>query len=182
LDRGGVPGEAGGHALSFLRSRAFRWLLGAILGAVFVYASVDKILHPAEFARIVYHYQIIGPSQRIPPLVPNAFALVLPWIELVTGLLLIAGIWRREAAGVAAALLAAFVGAVSVALARGIDLKNCGCFSVTSEGRAAGAALIAGDTVLLAIALYLAFARDATRATASEASSSSLRAEPAPRT
>jgi uncharacterized membrane protein YphA (DoxX/SURF4 family) len=129
---------------------------GALLGAVFIYASLDKIAHPAEFARIVYHYRLVGPSATLPPLVPNLIAVTLPWIELVTGALLLLGPWRREAASIAALLLGVFICSVGVALLRGIDLENCGCFTVTGQGRQAGLQLIVGDLALLVIALALA--------------------------
>lgn len=130
-------------------------LFGLVLGALFIYASLDKIAHPAAFARIVYHYQLIGPSQAVPPLVPNLLAVVLPWVELVTGLALAAGVWRREAAATAALMLVVFLAAVGAALYRGIDVGNCGCFSVSAEGRRAGALLILEDTAMLAGALVL---------------------------
>jgi uncharacterized membrane protein YphA (DoxX/SURF4 family) len=140
-----------------LRSRVLHAALGIALGAVFLYASLDKIAHPADFARIVYHYQLIGPSARLPPLLANTFALVLPWVEALTGVLLAAGLWRREAAIVAAAMLVAFLLGVGAALARGIDVENCGCFSVkTGSGRRAGAQLLLEDAALLAGALLLA--------------------------
>jgi uncharacterized membrane protein YphA (DoxX/SURF4 family) len=129
--------------------------LGIVLGAVFLYASLDKLAHPADFARIVYHYQLIGPSARIPPLVPNTFALVLPWVEALTGVLLAAGLWRREAATLASLMLVAFLIAVGAALVRGIDVENCGCFSVKA-GRRAGTLLVLEDAALLAGALLLA--------------------------
>ena len=132
------------------------WALGIALGATFIYASLDKIAHPPEFTRIVYHYQILGPSAWIPPAVPNAFAVVLPWIEVVTGLLLIGGLWRREAAALAGLMLVAFLGAVGSAMYRGIDIQKCGCFSVTDEGRRAGWLLLGQDAALLAAALILA--------------------------
>jgi len=141
--------------VSFLRHPALHWALGLVLGGVFLYASYDKILHPAEFAKIVYHYQVIGPSQTLPPLVPNLVAVTLPWIEVVIGACLVAGLWRREAAALSAALLLVFLVAVSSALVRGIDIQNCGCFSVTAEGRRAGLQLILGDLALLAGALIL---------------------------
>ena len=131
--------------------------VGAVLGAIFLYASYDKILHPADFARIVYHYQLIGPSQHIGPWVANLLAVTLPWIEVVVGLMLLTGFWRREAALVTSGLLAVFIAAVASALLRGIDIENCGCFSVTGEGRAAGLKLILGDAAMLAGALALAF-------------------------
>jgi putative oxidoreductase len=131
--------------------------VAAVLGAIFVYASYDKILKPADFARIVYHYRLLGPSARLGYVTPNVWAVTLPWIELVTGLLLIFGVWRREAALVAGALLVAFMAAVSYALAQGIDLANCGCFSSTGEGRGLGWRLLAGDLALLVMAAYVAW-------------------------
>ena len=72
-----------------LRHPALHWLLGIGLGAVFIYASIDKIEQPREFARIVYHYRLIGPSAALGFVPANAFSVALPWIEALTGLLLI---------------------------------------------------------------------------------------------
>ena len=138
-----------------LRHPALQWLLGIALGAVFVYASLDKIEQPREFARIVYHYRLIGPSAALGFVPANTLAVTLPWVEALTGLLLIAGLWRREAALAAALLLVTFLVAVGWALAHGIDVENCGCFSVTGEGRAAGLKLVLQDLGLLALALVL---------------------------
>jgi uncharacterized membrane protein YphA (DoxX/SURF4 family) len=141
--------------VSALRHRGLHWLIGVVLGAVFIYASLDKIRHPGDFARIVYHYQVIGPSQRIPPVVPNLFAVTLPWVEAVAGLALLTGLWRREAAAVAAVMLLVFMAAVGSALQRGIDIEKCGCFSVSEEGRRAGVLLFVEDAAMLAGALVL---------------------------
>jgi uncharacterized membrane protein YphA (DoxX/SURF4 family) len=129
--------------------------LGIALGAVFLYASHDKILDPPAFARIIYHYQVIGPNQHVGPMPANFLAVTLPWIEAVTGLLLITGLWRREAALVASAMLVVFIGAVGWALYQGIDVENCGCFSVQGEGRGLGLALLASDALMLAAAALL---------------------------
>ena len=129
--------------------------VAAALGAVFLYASYDKILRPAEFARIVYHYRLLGPSARFGYAPPNVWAVTLPWIEAVTGLCLVLGLWRREAAIVTSVLLVLFVAAVGHALSQGIDLANCGCFSVSGAGRGLGWRLIAGDVALLGVAVYV---------------------------
>jgi uncharacterized membrane protein YphA (DoxX/SURF4 family) len=142
--------------VSLLRRPLLHALLGIALGAVFLYAAYDKILHPADFARIVYHYQLIGPNQHVGPWASNLLAVTLPWIEVVLGLALLTGVWRREAATLASVLLVVFVVAVSAALARNIDLENCGCFSVSGEGRAAGIQLILADLLMLGGALVLA--------------------------
>ncbi len=129
--------------------------MGLVLGAVFVYASLDKIAKPLDFARILYHYQVIGPSATIPPLVPNLVAVMLPWVELVAGLLLIVGVLRREAAAVVGVMLILFLTAVGSALYRGIDIENCGCFTLRGEGRRAGLLLIVSDLAFLAGAAFL---------------------------
>ena len=45
-----------------------------ILGAVFIYASIDKIRNPEAFAKAVYNYQIL-PDSLI-----NLTAIALPWL------------------------------------------------------------------------------------------------------
>jgi uncharacterized membrane protein YphA (DoxX/SURF4 family) len=143
--------------VNLLRRPLLHALLGIALGAVFLYAAYDKILHPADFARIVYHYQVIGPNQHVGPWAANLLAVTLPWIEVVVGLALLTGVWRREAAWVTSALLVIFVVAVADAtLVRKIDIANCGCFSVSGEGRAAGTKLILADLLMLFGSLVLA--------------------------
>ena len=136
-------------------------LAAIVLGALFLYASHDKILHPQEFAKIVYHYRLIGPSHTISPLLANSFSVILPWVEAVTGLLLVVGLWRREAAITTALMLVMFLVAVSWAMSQGIDVEKCGCFTVSAESgesRAAGWKLIAQDTAMLVAAVWIAWA------------------------
>jgi len=144
--------------VTWLRHPAVHRAAGVLLGAVFLYASLDKIAQPAEFARIIYHYQVIGPSARLGYVPANLFAVALPWTEAVAGVLLIAGVWRREAAAVVGVLLVAFLAAVGSALLRGIDIENCGCFTVDGAGRRAGLWLMLGDAALLAVSVFLAAA------------------------
>lgn len=144
--------------MKWLRHYAVHWVLALVVGAVFLYACWDKILEPRKFAGIVYRYQVVGPSAALGFLPANLVAVTLPWIELVVGLLLVSGIWRREAAVVAGGLLIVFLGAIGIATAQGIDLQNCGCFSVDEHGgRAAGWMLVASDLALLAACGLLAF-------------------------
>lgn len=138
------------------RHPALYWAVAIVLGAIFVYASLDKIANPREFAGIVYRYQVIGPNATVGYLPANLLATVLPWLELLCGLLLITGLWRREAALLTALMLVSFVVAAGWALAHGIDIENCGCFTVSEPGgRGAGVKLIVGDLALLLGALYL---------------------------
>ena len=55
-------------------------------------AALPKIGDPPGFAHMIYNYKIL-PG----PLV-NPAALVMPWAELLMGVALVCGIWRRTAA------------------------------------------------------------------------------------
>ena len=155
--------------MRWLRHPAVYWTVSIGLGAVFIYASLDKIAHPLDFARIVYRYRLAGPSAALGVVPANAFAVVLPWLEAVVGVLLVTGLWRREAAAIAAALLVMFLIAVGYVMWQGIDVEHCGCFTVGGEGRGAGWTLIAGDFGLLAASLYVLLVRPRTVASASAA-------------
>jgi len=98
-----------------------------VLGAVFIYASIDKILHPEAFAKAVYNYQIL-PDSLI-----NLTAITLPWLELILGVFLVIGLFREGSACIATALMLVFLGAMIFNLARGLDI-HCGCFSTTTDG------------------------------------------------
>jgi uncharacterized membrane protein YphA (DoxX/SURF4 family) len=143
--------------VSALRHPALHWVLAIVVGGIFVYASLAKIAEPRAFAKIVYHYQVIGPSDALGFLPANLLAVALPWVELLAGVLLVSGLWRREAALVTAVLLVLFMASVGSTMARGIDIENCGCFALDASGRAAGWKLIAGDMALLVAALVVAF-------------------------
>jgi putative oxidoreductase len=98
------------------------------LGIVFVLAAIPKIIDPPAFAHMIYNYRLL-PGNAI-----NALALVMPWVELLAGLALILGVWKREAAIVAGLLLLVFIVAIGVNLARG-HAVDCGCFDVRSAGK-----------------------------------------------
>lgn len=99
--------------------------LGAwLLGAVFLAAALPKIADPPGFAEALHAYRLL-PDAALAPL-----ALTLPWLELWMGLALIAGPARRSAALLAFILLAVFMGALALNLARGNPV-DCGCFGVS---------------------------------------------------
>jgi len=97
-----------------------------ILGVVFLTAAWDKIVHPADFARAIFNYQIL------PDALINLSALVLPWLELLLGLCLVAGFWLPGAALWSVGLLAVFYAALLFNAYRGLDV-HCGCFSTRPD-------------------------------------------------
>lgn len=95
-------------------------------GGLFLFAAWDKILHPAAFSDTVLNYHLL-PRELV-----NVFSLWLPWLELVVGLLLIAGIWARACATLMTAMMLMFLIAIAQAVFRGIDI-HCGCFTQGGE-------------------------------------------------
>jgi putative oxidoreductase len=96
------------------------------IGGIFIYASMYKINYPAEFAEAIANYQIV-PYWSV-----NVLAVVLPWVELVSGVLLIAGIRSRAAASVIGLLTVFFTVAVFVNLMRDAPI-DCGCFQYIGD-------------------------------------------------
>lgn len=94
-----------------------------IVGGVFVFSGFTKLMSPPEeFAEAIRSYQV-APQLFLYPL-----ALMLPWVELLTGAFLCLGLFSRIAATAAAAQLAIFMVVISAAMINGVDLKDCGCF------------------------------------------------------
>jgi putative oxidoreductase len=111
------------------RARApFWWLARLALAAVFLGACLAKIRDPEAFALAVYRYRLL-PGTWV-----NAVAILLPWIELTSGLAVLAPRPRLRAAGafVITGMLAVFTIAISLNLARGIE-ASCGCFTTRAD-------------------------------------------------
>jgi putative oxidoreductase len=104
-----------GHAFFALGARLY-------LAAVFLLACHHKIVDPKAFAVDIATYQIL------PTVLVNPMAVVLPWVELVAAVLLLLG-WRTRAASLLiTGMMAMFTIAISMAVAKGLDM-SCGCFA-----------------------------------------------------
>ena len=134
------------------RNRRRLFCLGArlVLGLVFVYASVDKIVHPESFAEMVHNYRLL------PDIMVNLTAIVLPWLELLLGLFLMSGLWLPGASFLGMLLMALFFGAIAFNAFRGLDIR-CGCFSVSENNlpQAHMAWYLLRDLAIFMLALYL---------------------------
>lgn len=98
------------------------------LGAIFVAAALPKLADPPSFAHMVYNYRIL-PAGLI-----NVSALTMPWVEILAGLALVLGVWKRPARWIIGAMLVVFMAAISYNLFRG-NAIDCGCFDTTAAGK-----------------------------------------------
>ena len=134
---------------NLLHTRWIEMTARLLLGIIFIYASYHKILAPEEFAKIVYGYGLF-PSVTI-----NLIAIIIPFIELVTGIALIIGIYTRPAAIIVIGMLSAFIIAISINIIRGHEF-DCGCFSSdTSQAANSAWQTLGRDIIFMMLGIYI---------------------------
>jgi putative oxidoreductase len=120
-----------------------------LIGSLFVYAAIYKVLDPGTFSVAVRNYMIV------PVQYSNLVALTLPWVELAVGLFLILGIQVKPSAFLASGMLAVFLGAMIYAYSIGLDI-DCGCFGSAKESAGKiGPYHLLRDSALLAISFLI---------------------------
>jgi uncharacterized membrane protein YphA (DoxX/SURF4 family) len=134
--------------------RWVRWaslLARLLVGGVWVVAGALKLPDPAGSVRAVRAYELLPES--VVPLVGH----LLPVVEILVGVCLVAGLLVRPMAAVSAVLFLAFVAGIASAWARGLSI-DCGCFG--GGGQIADAESkypweIARDAGLMLLSLFL---------------------------
>ena len=106
---------------NFYSNKYLLLIIRIILGFIFIYAGAEKISDPEAFAISISNYRLL-PTAAI-----NFFAIILPWIELVAGILLIFGIAVKENSSILFSMLLVFTIAIVISLFRGLSI-DCGCF------------------------------------------------------
>jgi uncharacterized membrane protein YphA (DoxX/SURF4 family) len=119
-----------------------------LVGVIFIAASIDKILHPVAFARMVTNYQVL------PDAFINVTTIALPCVELVLGSLLVLGLWIPGAVVLANLLFLAFFGSLLFNLARGLDI-HCGCFTTSTQRNPLAEWYVIRDALFLLLGGYL---------------------------
>jgi putative oxidoreductase len=137
-----------------IRNKYIILVLRIIVGGVFLWAGVLKIFNPLEFAQGIANYRVS------PRLISFFLALVLPWLEVLCGVFLIFGIFRKASAFLVSCLLVGFLVLVFSAILRGLDI-DCGCFGSLSQK--ADYKLILTDSLLLFFSLNILFSRKTVR-------------------
>ena len=102
----------------------FLLLLRVLLGIIFIFAAIEKIALPENFSVSIANYKLF-PSELL-----NIAAIIIPWIELISGILLLLGISVKENSAIITCLLIVFTIAIIISLFRGLNI-DCGCFGTT---------------------------------------------------
>jgi putative oxidoreductase len=122
--------------------------VSAALAAVFIYAGIDKIRAPLQFADSIAGFDIL------PAIAINVLALGLPLFEITSGLLLLGPRTRRIGALAIAVSSLIFFTALASALLRGLTL-DCGCFGIGAPSRPRMWLELVLDTVLFTGAAFV---------------------------
>ncbi|MEY2408624.1 MAG: putative oxidoreductase [Verrucomicrobiota bacterium] len=85
------------------KGRIFSLIARCVLGGVFVYMGIHKVLHPVEFLKLVRQYEVFSHAGFL-----NWVAATLPWFEIFCGLLLLLGIAIRGTALLMVTMLVPF--------------------------------------------------------------------------
>lgn len=162
----GVRRRDGKHAVtgqelrSEIRSEIRSWpgsvallLARLVLGVLFAWAAWNKLQNPQAFAFAIDGFEILPRHLAV----LGAFAI--PWIEALSALALLAGLWTRAAATILALLLVVFMVSIGSVIARKLSV-SCGCFGEYSKllcGEKIGWCNIGQNVALLVIAAPLAW-------------------------
>lgn len=98
-------------------------ILRVFVGGVFAYSGWNKLSKPVqEFQYAIEAYQ------AFPSTVNLVAAYTVPWIELILGVFLILGYFRRKTSISLLCLTISFLTLLISTKIRGIEIANCGCF------------------------------------------------------
>lgn len=128
-----------------VRPFGWRYLFRLALGFLFIWAALAKIADLPAFAAQVHNFRML------PLPLENLFALTLPWVELVAGVVLVTNLAPRAGTIILGALLLVFFIAILAAIIRNLDI-GCGCFGTHDAARTGWITLLR-DLGMLALAI-----------------------------
>jgi uncharacterized membrane protein YphA (DoxX/SURF4 family) len=118
-----------------------------VIGDIFIYAGIAKIQTISLLIDEIEKYRILPGSLAV------AYGTVLPYVEVLLGVLLVLGAATRVSASVSGLLVVSFIIAKISAMIRGLDISVCSCL-----GPKIGLLLVHSlviDFVILALTIYL---------------------------
>ena len=138
-------------ALGKLLSSPYATLVSRlVLGGVFLFAGATKIFDPGALAASIRTYELGLPEWFV-----SISAHALPYLEVLLGLYLLAGLFTRTSAWATNALTTLFFLALLQGAARGLEI-DCGCFGSSAAESSNPWLPAARDLGLLALGLHLA--------------------------
>lgn len=132
-----------------------------LLGGFFIWMGAAKVADPVAFLKQIHLYDMLPES---PAVFLNGTAIVLPWLEILSGIALILGVFLRGAAAIIAIMLAVFTPAIllralTIVRTEGTPFMDvafdCGC----GTGEVIIWKKLLGNAALFIVALYAMLSR-----------------------
>lgn len=120
-----------------------------VLGLLLIVAGALKVGHPVELAANIAGFRLLTPQ------IAGPLALALPYIELLLGAYLVAGLFTRVVAAIAALQFLCYAGVVASAVVRHIGV-DCGCFG-PADTAVADWPHVALDLILASASAFVAY-------------------------
>ena len=96
------------------------------LGGVFIFAAYNKIGGVQSFANAIKGFEIVD-ADKYGHLIVSA-AYLMPWVEMIAGVLLVLGLWTRASALAIWIMLVAFIAALIHVITDESISADCSCF------------------------------------------------------
>jgi len=138
----------------FLRHRYFTLFSRIVLGGIFIFAGQAKMFPIENVDTLIWE---INQYNMLPHQLATAYGWVLPPLEILIGLLLIAGIFLKTSSVVGGLITLSFIIAKASAMIRGLDISICPCFGSAVKLLAVHSLII--DFVMLALVAQIFFHR-----------------------
>ena len=114
-----------GRVEPFLLHRYFILFSRIVLGGIFIFAGQAKMFPIENVDTLIWE---INQYNILPHQLATAYGWVLPPLEILIGVLLIAGIFLKTSAVLSGLITISFIIAKAEAMVRGLDISICGCF------------------------------------------------------
>ena len=139
-----------GPRIDILGNRKLTLILRLVLGLTFLIFGASKLPSLGNFSDTVLSYQVL------PVNLAEAYAVALPWAEVIIGSLLIVGLGLRFVAPVAILVIASLIaGTVGNLYVLGTNVRTCGC--LPGLDWPLGISHIIAQVVMMAMAVQIWF-------------------------
>ncbi|MBL4810030.1 MAG: DoxX family protein [Phycisphaerales bacterium] len=96
------------------------------LGGVFAFAAYNKIGSTQSFANAIKGFEIVDADKYGHLIITAAY--IMPWVEMIAGVLLVLGLWSRASAAAIWIMLAAFIASLIHVISDESISADCSCF------------------------------------------------------
>ena len=110
--------------LRILRSSYTSLVFRLILGGIFIFAGFAKIHGISSLINEINQYRIL------PVALASVYGNILPYLEIIIGILLVLGVVLRISASIASLMLISFAISKIVAIILNLQIKICNCFGI----------------------------------------------------